>query len=232
MPEVGLSQHELVVHGIQTKISEGVWGPGDRLPVEADLAEQLGVSRGSLREGVRALVAMGVLETRQGSGTTVTSLAPDLLLRPLLFWASLQAGPEAQHVHVVRRALEVESAGIAAGLVTDDQIDELEAILTEALPHIEAHDHEAAMKLDLAFHLSIADITDNPVLLALIDTLSQPTVRTRMWQSIHAAGRLETAHTEHLAILDALKRRDVVGARAAMQVHLIQATAHLGHTAP
>lgn len=223
----GVSQHQLVVRAIQQMIASGEVRSGDKLPVEADLAEQLGVSRGSLREGVRALVAMGILETKQGSGTTVTSLEPALLLEPLVFWAGLQAGPSALNVHVVRRALEVESAGVAATSIDDETLAELDAILARAEQPISAHDHEGAMRCDLDFHLTIARATGNPILLALIEALGQPTLRTRLWQSIHETGRLEAAHAEHHAILTQLRHHDVMGARATMQTHLLQSVAHL-----
>lgn len=222
-----VSQHQVVVDSIKQMISLGQLKPGDKLPVEADLAEQLGVSRGSLREGVRALVAMGVLETKQGSGTTVTSLEPALLLGPLVFWADLQAGPSAFNVHVVRRALEVESAGLAARYSGDGELTELDKLLADAEQPVRNFDHDAAMRCDLKFHSAIARASANPVLLALIDALNQPTLRTRMWQSVHQAGRLEAAHREHAIILQHLHGHDVVAARAAMHAHLTQSIAHL-----
>ncbi len=217
-----VSQHQVVVNAIQDLVSRGELAPGDRLPVEADLAARFGVSRGSLREGVRALVAMGVLETRQGSGTTVTSLDPELLLQPLVFWASIQGGPSAINVHLVRRALEVESAGQAATVIGPEGLERLSGLLAEADPHITGHDHEAALKLDHAFHQAIAEETGNPILAALLDALGQPTVRSRLWQSVNRAGRLESARHEHRAILDALRRHEPVAARAAMYIHLTQ----------
>ncbi|HEX2855928.1 MAG TPA: FadR/GntR family transcriptional regulator [Propionibacteriaceae bacterium] len=223
----GMSQHEVVVSAIQDLVLRGDLAPGDRLPVEADLAARLGVSRGSLREGVRALVAMGVLETRQGSGTRVTSLDPQLLLRPLVFWASIQAGPSALNVHLVRRALEVEAAGQAAATIGGDDLERLAGLLADARPQIAAHDHEAALRSDHAFHRAVAEATGNPILTALVDALGRPTVRSRLWQSVHRAGRIESAHREHEAILDTLRRHDPVGARAAMYTHLSEVLTHL-----
>lgn len=217
-------QHDVVVQGIQGMILSGEIGQGDRLPVEPVLAERFSVSRGSLREGVRALVAMGILETRQGSGTTVTSLDPHLLLQPLVFWASLQEGKSSQDLHTVRRALEVESAGSAAIRRSDQHIQELEDLMSRSEPAISEKDHEAAMALDLQFHMSLARISGNPILTALLDSLSRPSLRVRMWRSIHLAGRLENTHHEHLAILHAVTSGDAVAARAAMHMHLTQVT--------
>ncbi|ALM53384.1 FadR/GntR family transcriptional regulator [Halomonas huangheensis] len=216
------SQYEVVVQGIQEMIVAGEIAPGDRLPIESILATRFGVSRSSLREGVRALVAMGILETRQGSGTTVTSLAPGLLLKPLEFWAGIQAGKSSRDLHNVRQALEVESAAAAAMRRTDEDIERLQAVLADAEPAIRALDHEAAMAFDLEFHLTLARISRNAVLIALLEALSRPTLRMRLWQSIHLSGRLAITHQEHQAILNAVIAGDPRSAHAAMQTHLSQ----------
>lgn len=221
------SQYEVVVNGIQEMISSGEIAPGDRLPVELILADRFNVSRGSLREGVRALVAMGILETRQGSGTTVTSLDPHLLLQPLTFWAGIQAGTSSGELHTVRRALEVEAAAAAASQRTEDDVKRLTEVLQNAEPAIQATDHEAAMAVDLTFHRDIATMSRNPILIALLEAISRPTLRIRMWQSIHHSGRLENTHHEHHAVLNAIASGDPVGAQAAMHTHLGQVTAHL-----
>ncbi|USZ49756.1 FadR/GntR family transcriptional regulator [Halomonas sp. DN3] len=224
------SQYEVVVQGIQEMIVSGEIAPGDRLPVESILATRFAVSRSSLREGVRALVAMGILETRQGSGTTVTSLDPGLLLKPLEFWAGIQAGTSSRDLHNVRQALEVEAAAVAALRRTDEDIERLKAVLAEAEPAIQALDHEGAMAADLEFHLSLARISRNPVLVALLEALSRPTLRMRLWQSIHLGGRIAITHQEHLAILNAVVAGDPRGAHAAMQTHLAQVAVVLRDT--
>ncbi|MCA0974297.1 FadR family transcriptional regulator [Halomonas denitrificans] len=224
------SQYEVVVQGIQEMIVCGEITSGDRLPVESSLASRFGVSRSSLREGVRALVAMGILETRQGSGTTVTSLDPGLLLKPLEFWAGIQAGTSSRDLHGVRQALEVEAAAVAAERRTDADIASLHAVLAKAEPAIRELDHEAAMAADLEFHLTLARISRNPVLIALLEALSRPTLRMRLWQSIHLSGRLAITHQEHLAILNAVVAGDPRGAHAAMQTHLAQVAVVLHDT--
>ncbi|WP_275286603.1 FadR/GntR family transcriptional regulator [Halomonas elongata] len=221
------SQYAVVVQGIQDMILSGEITPGDRLPVESLLADRFRVSRSSLREGVRALVAMGILETRQGSGTTVTSLDPHLLLEPLVFWASLQGGKSSRGLHTVRQALEVESASLAASRRTDADIEKLKSLLREAEPAIQNKDHEAAMAIDLEFHLTLAHISENTILIALLEALSRPTLRMRIWQSIYRGGRLETTHHEHQAILNAVIAGDPVSAHAAMHTHLAQVAVNL-----
>lgn len=203
-------------------IASGEIGPGSKLPVESELAARFDVSRGTLREGVRALAAMGILETRQGSGTTVTTLEPSLLLEPLVFWVDLQHDNESEHLPTVRRALEVESAGAAAERASKTQVERLRTILDGAPSAIEAGDHEAAMEVDFAFHRELAEIAANPILAALLDALSQPTKRTRLWQSLHRSGRVVAAHQEHETIFEAVRAGDSHFARAAMYTHITQ----------
>src|SRR5216683_541126 len=95
---------------IQALIISGSWGPGDRLPKEKELAAQLGLSRSSLREAVRALSQLRVLEVRQGDGTYVTSLEPELLLESTSFVSHLLVGESAIELFEVRRLLEGAAA--------------------------------------------------------------------------------------------------------------------------
>src|SRR3954469_8867096 len=130
----GRSQTDVVLQGIKQMITDGRLGPGSRLPVEKDLAENLGVSRGSLREGVRALCIMGVLETRQGDGTYVTSLDSNLLIAPMAFMVDLQAQQHRYDLHTVRRILESEAAARAALFISDEQLADAAAIMSKVEP--------------------------------------------------------------------------------------------------
>src|SRR5216684_2883635 len=109
-------------------IASGEWGPGTRLPREADLAKQLGLSRNSLREAVRALSLARVLEVKQGDGTYVSSLEPSELLEPTLFATHLFRGRTVLELFEVRRMLEPEAAAMAA-LRADEEV--LEALRRE-----------------------------------------------------------------------------------------------------
>lgn len=218
----GMSQTDVVIAGVKGMLSSGRLRPGDRLPVEKDLAAELQVSRGSLREGVRALSTMGILETRQGAGTFVTALEPSAILSAMEFWVGLQDGERASQVHQVRRALETEAAAAAAASITERQLDEAARILERAHTAIHATpiDHEAAMQCDIAFHRLIAESSGNRVLSALIETVSTKTIRGRMWRSVHDNAGLLTTHGEHLGLLEALKRHDPDRARTRMANHL------------
>src|SRR3989442_5753401 len=105
---------------IQKLIVSGSWRPGDRLPKESELASQLGLSRNSLREAVRALSQLRVLEVRQGDGTYVSSLEPDLLLESTGFISHLLLGDTAVELYEVRRILEASAAALAAARIDPD----------------------------------------------------------------------------------------------------------------
>lgn len=220
------SQTDVVVHGIKAMILDARLSAGARLPIEKDLAAELGVSRGSLREGVRALCIMGVLETRQGDGTYVTSLDASLLLAPMGFLVDLQAPEGSIHLQSVRRVLEAEAAARAALLIDDATIAEAEAILegVEALLGSRADadiNHEGVMEADIAFHRVIARASQNPTLEALIEALASRTVRARLWRAISEDGSEQSTHAEHRAILRAVASHDPDRARLRMAVHLL-----------
>jgi GntR family transcriptional repressor for pyruvate dehydrogenase complex len=223
-PGGNLSQTDVVLQGIKHMITTGALGPGSRLPIEKDLAVSLGVSRGSLREGVRALCIMGVLETRQGDGTYVTSLDSNLLLAPMGFMVDLQA-PEHRHdLHTVRRILESEAAARAALYITDDQLAEAAATLAAVEPLIvegEDLDHESIMDADIAFHHIVAQGANNSALSALIDALANRTQRARLWLGLHNHGQVRASHSEHIAILGALQAHHPDRARLLMGHHLL-----------
>ena len=228
------SHSDVVVASIRRMISDGELHPGDRLPIEPKLAEQLGVSRGSLREGVRALSSMGVLETRQGSGTFVTDLDAHLLLSPVELLVDLQRSAGAQQVHSVRRVLETHAAGLAAVLMNEEQLAEAARILDRSEAAIEAEiiDHDAVMEQDIAFHAVIGRASGNDILAALISALSSKTVRGRLWRAISDEAAVAITLREHREILDAMRARDPDGARIRMAAHLLAVEAFLDSTPP
>src|SRR5690242_7573178 len=148
--------------------------PGDRLPREADLAERLGLSRNSLREAVKALSMIRVLDVRQGDGTYVTSLEPNLLLDALSFVVDFHRDDKVLQFLEVRRILEPAATALAAERMTVAGIAKLQATLDRlgARPSI-----EALVENDLEFHRQIAAGSENDVLCSLIDGLSGPTTR-------------------------------------------------------
>lgn len=219
-----LKRSDLVIDGIIELISGGELVPGDRLPIEKDLAEKLGVSRGTLREGVRALSAIGVLEVRQGAGTYVTQLDLERVLAPVTTIIELQAASRATDLQQVRRVLEMEAASMAALKMTEEQLDEAAEILERVGPLTReqgsATAREKFLDADLQFHSLIAEASGNPLLSSLLAAVSSRTVRTRLWRAVSEENVQQRTHDEHLAILAMLRRRDPEGARLFMGAHI------------
>jgi len=167
---------------------------------------------------------MGVLETRQGDGTYVTSLDASLLLAPMAFLVDLGTEADAFHLQAVRRVLETEAAGRAAQLMTDAAVGEASDILAQVEPLITStsDDHFGAfIEADIAFHRVIAHASGNPALEALIEALATRTVRGRLWRAISEEDALASTHREHQTILQAIARRDPDAARIRMGAHLL-----------
>jgi DNA-binding FadR family transcriptional regulator len=197
-----VSVTQQAIDKIKEMIISGELGPGARLPKEADLAARLGLSRNSLREAVRALTLIRILETRQGDGTYVTSLEPEILLETMTFVADFHQDGTLLYVLQVRRILESAATGLAAQHITDA---ELEA-LGELVGGMDACETvEAFVENDLAFHRTIALASRNPVLASLLDSFSSRTSRARVWRGVTQAGAIEQTKADHRAIYDALR---------------------------
>jgi GntR family transcriptional repressor for pyruvate dehydrogenase complex len=207
------------IEKIRERIASGQWGPGARLPREADLAAQLGLSRSSLREAVRALSLVRVLEVRQGDGTYVSSLEPDLLLgETTRFATDLLRGQTVVELFEVRRLLEPGAAALAAQRMGDEGGAELKRELDRMFA---AGDHvEELVEADAAFHDVIARAAGNAVLRSLLQSLSTKTVRARVWHGAADRQALDTTRAEHVRIYDAIVARDPDLARAATMLHI------------
>ena len=202
---------------IKEMIVSGELQPGDRLPAESELARRLGLSRSSLREAVRALSLVRILDVRQGDGTYVTSLDSDVLLDAMSFLADLHHDKHVMHTLEARRALEAAAAALAAQYIDDDELDRLYVLIEEA-----AHcaTNEEFVENDLDFHRRIAVASRNPVLVALLDSLASRTSRARIWRGILQSDAHERTLKEHRAIVDSLKARRPDLARAWATVHV------------
>jgi len=202
---------------IKSMIVDGRFQPGTRLPKEDDLAGELGLSRNSLREAVRALTAMKILVVRQGDGTYVSSLEPGLLMETLAFASDVSQGMTALQLLQTRRLLEPQATGLAARVITDAQVEELRELLDRSE---RARGPEEFVELDAEFHRRITALVGNPVLSVLAQVLSTPTQRVRILRGSRVGRAIEVVYAEHRAILDALAARDVELAVAAATVHV------------
>ncbi|MFI1213465.1 FadR/GntR family transcriptional regulator [Streptomyces sp. NPDC020802] len=202
---------------IKAMIVRGDLAPGSRLPKEEDLAGQLGLSRNSLREAVRALTAMRILVTRQGDGTYVSSLEPHVLLETLSFAADVSQGQTALQLVQVRRLLEPQATGLATALLQPTDLQALRGILDRSRA---AATVEEFVAHDIEFHLRIIEAVGNPVLSMLLQVLSTRTQRVRIVRGSRTRRALDQAHQDHEAILAALQARDAPLAISTATVHI------------
>jgi GntR family transcriptional repressor for pyruvate dehydrogenase complex len=190
--------------------------PGDRLPAERELARRLGVSRPVLREALRALALMKVVDIRQGTGTYVTSLEPRQLISHLDFAFSSDTVALAK-VFEARRVVESGNVRFAAQRLSDSDLDRLAALLGELRDSLD--DPQRFSELDIAFHDAICAAADNFMLaqfMTIIDTLG----RVSRQRTGGRRGVREVAADDHGRILEALHAHDPDSAERAMRAHL------------
>ncbi|MFH8977554.1 FadR/GntR family transcriptional regulator [Streptomyces sp. NPDC017890] len=205
------------IEKIKGMIVSGALRPGDRLPKESELAAGLGLSRNSLREAVRALSLIRILDVRQGDGTYVTSLDPQLLLEAIGFVVDFHRDDTVLEFLAVRRILEPAATALAAARISERELDALGARLDAlgAEPSV-----EELVACDVEFHRGIVGASGNSVLCSLLDGLSGPTTRARLWRGLTQEDAVSRTLHEHRAILAALRDRDAEAARSWATVHI------------
>jgi len=205
------------IQKIREMITSGDLGPGDRLPPEKELSERLGLSRNSLREAVKALEVIRVLDVRRGDGTYVTSLEPRLLLEAMSFVVDLHTDRSVLEIFGVRRILEPAAAALAARQITPETVSRLGKLIDEAEV---VGGIEQLVQHDLEFHQTIVEAAGNEYLSRLVESMSSGTVRARIWRGITQQGATDRTISEHRGILDALRRGDARLAEALMLTHI------------
>lgn len=208
---------EGVIVRIREMISDGELAPGDRLAPEAELATELGTSRSTVREAVRALVTARVLDVRRGDGTFVTSLRPELLLEGIGAAVELMQEGFSLELIGVRRILEPAATALAAARIDDATLSELSTCLERmrgAASEAERIEHDAA------FHALVGSASGNETLASMLSAVSSRTIRTRAWRGLVEEGAGPRTIAQHQDILLALVARDVERAEAAALVHV------------
>jgi GntR family transcriptional repressor for pyruvate dehydrogenase complex len=199
-------------------IVSGQLRPGSRLPPERDLCNLLGMSRGMVREAVKALEVARVLDVRRGDGTYVTSLEPQLLLQGIGFAVQLLQDDDLADVMHVRRVLEAEATALAAARADPTLLSDLSRILDAMRASLTEQEKLTAQ--DAAFHDRVAAACGNPTLGTLLTGLSTKTLRARIWRGVNEAGSAELTLQQHEAIYAAIEAGDAETARAASVVHV------------
>jgi GntR family transcriptional repressor for pyruvate dehydrogenase complex len=217
----GLPATALVVQKVRALIDRGELRGGDRLPAERQLAQMLGVSRPSLRAGLKTLAAMGVVQTRHGAGTFIAAGPPTLGSEPLSFLAALHGFTRAE-MFEARLVLEVTVAGLAAQRAREAP-DKLIAISDETTGMFASLDNpDMFLEHDIQFHRAVAAASGNPILSSLVEMVSALFREVRR-ATIGRAHDLKEAAEEHRAIYQAIRAHEPDRAREAMHAHLTRA---------
>ena len=215
---------EKFIHKFLDLIRKGVLQPGQKLPAERELAESMGIGRPSLREALRALSLLGILDIRHREGIFVSDFEAASLLHPLQFYLSLNA-QSLDALFESRIVIEPGIAEIAARKIDEDGLAALRACNSRGARTLT--DPEAFQKVDEEFHQLIVEVTGNPFLQRVSQSYRELGKASRQ-----ITGRLPSilrqSHQDHDKILDALERRDSQAAKAAMEEHLhnVQAAYH------
>jgi GntR family transcriptional regulator, transcriptional repressor for pyruvate dehydrogenase complex len=206
----------MVVEHVRRLIEDGQLRRGDRLPPERELALQVGVSRPSLRYGLRTLQAMGVIRARQGSGTFVADGPPRLSEGPLRFLAALH-GISRDEMFQARRVLEVGAAGLAAEHADPEQMARMAEEVASMFAAMDSP--QEFLVHDVQFHRAVAAASGNRILSTLIDTVAELVYEVRR-TTVERAKDLRESAEMHRRIYRAVKAGDPERARREMAEHL------------
>jgi GntR family transcriptional repressor for pyruvate dehydrogenase complex len=202
-------------------VAAGRLQPGDRLPSERDLAVRFAVSRPTLREAMRALSTLGVIEIRHGGGAFVTALNAADLLAPLNFFLALSE-VSVEKLYQARRLIEGEICALSADCATEADIDSLELLINQQEGAKSYTEHY--LELDSQFHECLAKIADNPFLARASQSLNILGIEFRKLAA-ESKKSLTASINDHRAIVKALREKDATAARDAMAAHMDQVLA-------
>lgn len=211
------------------EIRSGRLKPGDKLPAERQLCEDLGVSRVPIREAIRSLSRMGILMTKHGEGTTVNSSNPDVLSKAMNMYMLLDENLVLEFMEV-RKIMEVEAARLAAVNATESEINDIEEIHKQRVAYMkQVHDKDldfdgkTMYELDRQLHTAIANATHNAVFSNFMDAI-HTTLMVQQEQASKSGKMADEANNRHKKVIDAIKARNADDAAAAMSSHLEQVT--------
>lgn len=230
MVPFGIERREATTTEVARKLLDhllaGQFDPGYRLPSERKLAADLGVGRSVVREALKSLTLLGIVEVRQGDGTFLRSTESDLLPRAIE-WGLMLGSRRTRDLIEARRYLE----GILAGLAAERRDEEALDALRAQLGTMEGAGKDAAAftTADVAFHLRIAEAAGNETLLQVMMSI-RTLLQVWISRTVQDHGDLSAIAAEHAPILDAITRGDVQSARDAMEDHLTRAYERLEST--
>lgn len=201
---------------IKHSLIEGNLRPGDRLPAETELAHSMGVSRGAVREAMKMLAAMGVVDIKQGDGTYISDGQSASLLNPLVFAILLNAGLNSNLLEL-RALIEVGYCQLAAQKAEPADWDRIEKAAKAFEEYTDTPNYSAAQltKLDLEFHYTLLDATHNPQVITIgraVEELFFGSIQQTLSQYEGVQGGVEG----HRQILDSMRSKNTEAIREAV----------------
>jgi GntR family transcriptional regulator, transcriptional repressor for pyruvate dehydrogenase complex len=209
---------EKIIAQISDALVAGELQPGDRLPPERELAEQFGVSRTVIRDAVKTLAGRGILHVKHGAGIFVTTSEENAIgrLGALSDILPLQ-GVRLRDLFEIRKVLEIEGAEWAARRRNDYHLERLRGILEDA--HRNSENLEVLSERDVQFHVTIAEASQNLVLVRVMLTLLDLLAQSRR-ESLSIPGRAKLSLKDHERIVEEIEAQRHEGARETMLEHL------------
>ncbi len=208
---------DAVVLQLRDTIEQSSLSSGDRLPSEPALVEQLGVSRTVLREAINRLQSVGLLTVKRGLGTYVADQADvSNCVKLIRTTMAISSNDLVQFVEF-REAIESKAARLAAETATEQDIDQLESLCRRM--EDEGQDHHEAMRLDLRFHLKIAESAGNKLMLHVLEVI-QEFILEGMLRTTPKPRACHESRRYHMAMVDALRRRDPDAAEESVRAHM------------
>lgn len=208
---------ENIIEQVQDLVASGRLSPGDRLPSERDLARRFSVGRSAVREAMRAMESLGLIEARAGEGTFVSQPPDGRSGRDPVSAALIHEWNTQRKLFEVRRVIEPDLAALAARRATREQLERLRIILDEQ--EAEIRHGGTSIKQDSGFHYALAEATGNEVLVRIVDSLMDLLLQTRQ-ESLQNPERRVKSLGQHRAILRAIEARDAKTAERQMLDHI------------
>ena len=192
--------------------------PGDKLPVENELAQLFSVSRVTVREAIRQLNTMGIVDVRQGEGTFVEQLTPSSFMRPMLPMLTL-SDVDLADIFEVRMLIECRAAEYATQRATDEEIAQLKVTLEEMEEAALAGDIRLHNEIDVRFHNEIAKCSHNQVITVICELITE-LIKESVFYSCSVPSHIVNSVVYHNRIYHALVERNASEVKQAMSEHL------------
>lgn len=217
-PVKNIRVHEQIIEQIRDMIIDGTLKKGDKLPTERNLAEQLGVSRASVREALRALEIMGLVESRQGDGNFIRQSFESSLYEPISLMFMLEES-KPKDILELRRMIEIEAASLAAVNMTDEQIKDLKNLVDNMKT---SENEDENVQFDIQFHYKIAEASGNFLVVNILNVISNimdKFIKNARSMIISNEENWKNLNEQHENIYNAIYAHDPNAASLAMRKH-------------